>query len=82
MRPFNPAQRRPFQFQEVPENFTLTQLGGLKTGKAICLDNIPPRLLKDSADIVARPLAIIINASLRQGKRPNDWKAARVIPII
>ena len=80
VRPFNPAQRRPFQFKEVPENFTLTQLR--KTGKAVCLDNIQPRLLRDSADIVTRPLTIIINASLRQGKVPNDWKAARVIPII
>ena len=50
-------------------------------GKAAGLDNIPPRLLKDTADIVATPLTIIINASLRQGRVPDDWKSARVIPL-
>lgn len=70
-----------FSFKRFPENFALTQLRGLKTGKAVCLDNIQPRLLRDSVDIVTRPLTIIINASLRQGKVPNDWKAARVIPL-
>ena len=32
-------------------------------------------------DIVATPLTIIINASLRQGRVPDDWKSARVIPL-
>ena len=58
---------RQFHFEEVSVNFTLRQLRDLKTGKAAGLDNIPRRLLKDTADIVATPLTIIINASLRQG---------------
>ena len=32
-----------------------------------------------TADIVVTPLTIIINASLRQGRVPDDWKSARVI---
>ncbi len=62
-------------------SFTLKQLRGLKTGKAVGLDNIPPRLLKDSVCIIATPLTTIINASLRQGIVPDDWKSARVIPL-
>ena len=75
------SQVRQFHFKEVSVNFTLRQLRDLKTGKAAGLDNIPPRLLKDAADIVATPLTIIINASLRQGRVPDDWKSARVIPL-
>ena len=39
------------------------------------------RLLKDSADIVATPLAHIINTSLRTARIPSDWKSARFIPL-
>ena len=82
-RTFDPprVQRSTFQFKEIPVSFTLKQLRGLKTGKAVGLDNIPPRLLKDSACIVATPLTTIINASLRQGIVPDDWKSARVTPL-
>ncbi|CAB4032232.1 Hypothetical predicted protein, partial [Paramuricea clavata] len=60
------SHRQPFQFNDVTESFVLTQLSCLKIRKAPGLDNIPPRLLKDSATIIAEPLANIINASLRQ----------------
>ena len=49
--------------------------------KAVGLDNIPARLLKDAADTVAKPLTIILNASLQSGRVPDDWKAARVSPL-
>ena len=49
--------------------------------KAVGLDNIPARLLKDAADTVAKPLTIILNASLQSGRVPDDWKAARVTPL-
>ena len=59
------SRARQFHFKEISANFTLKQLRDLKTGKAAGLDNIPPRLLNDTADIVPTPLTIIINASLR-----------------
>lgn len=67
------------KFNDVTESFVLAQLSGLKIRKAAGLDNIPPRLLKDSATIVAKPLTDIINASLRQSKIPDAWKAARAV---
>ena len=53
----------------------------LKTIKAACLDQIPPRLMKDSANVISKPLADITNLSISQGCVPRDWKIARVIPI-
>ena len=57
------------------------QLRRLKAGKAVGLDNIPARLLKDAADTVAKLITITLNASLQSGRVPYDWRAARVIPL-
>ena len=43
-----------FKFVEVSEAYVGSLLRQLKTGKAVGLDNIPARLLVDSADIVAK----------------------------
>ena len=70
-----------FKFANVSEELTLNQLRGLKNGKAVGLDQMPVRLLKDSASVIAKPLTTIINLSLAKGKVPDKWKAARVIPL-
>ena len=49
------TRRRPvFPFAEVSESFVLKQLQGLKTKKAVGLDDIQPHLLKDSATIITK----------------------------
>ena len=53
----------------------------LKRKKASGPDNLPPNLLRDSASILAKPLAYVINLSLRTGLFPDEWKLARVVPI-
>ena len=70
-----------FHFEEISENFTLGQLNKLKSKKAVGLDAIPTRLLKDSAEIIANPLTKIINFSLANRCVPSEWKEARVIPL-
>ena len=75
------AQHPAFKFDEVSEDFVKAELRALKTGKAMGLDNIPARLLIDSADIVAKPLAEMINCSLKSGRVPLDFKSTRVIPL-
>ena len=45
------------------------------------IDNLPPRLLKDCGSIMSKPLRHIINLSIRSGKLPSRWKAAKVTPI-
>ncbi len=74
-------QRPPFEFKEVSEASIHYQLRCLKFNKAVGLEDIPPRLLKDGAQIVAQPLTNITNASLKQAKVPTEWKSARVIPL-
>ena len=70
-----------FQLDLVTSNFVKIQLQNLKTNKAIGLDKISARLLKDSADIMAPSLQALINKSFLQGKFPNSWKSVKVIAL-
>ena len=45
------------------------------------LDQIPVRILKESADILVVPLTRIINSSILTGKFPDSLKVSKVIPI-
>ena len=47
----------------------------------MCLDEIPPLFLKDTAYVISKPLAHIINCPLMSGVVPNDFKRARVVPV-
>ncbi|CAM5095586.1 unnamed protein product [Natator depressus] len=44
-------------------------------------DELHPRVLKELADVIAEPLAIIFENSWRMGEVPDDWKKAKVVPI-
>ena len=48
--------------------------------KATGPDGIPPRLLKEIANELS-PSTLVFNASLQQGKLPDDWKKAVVTPL-
>ena len=70
-----------FKFQLITQNFTLSELKNLKCNKSSGMDNIPPRLLKDAAAVIAKPLTEIINTSLAMGAVPDEWKCAKVTPV-
>ena len=70
-----------FQLDLVTSNFVKIQLQNLKTNKAIGLDKISARLLKDSADIIAPSLQALINKSFLEGKFPKNWKSAKVVAL-
>ena len=53
----------------------------LKGNKATGLDEIPARLLKDGASVIAKPIAYLINLTIRGGEIPSEWKEAKVTPI-
>ena len=53
----------------------------MKANKAIGLDKISARLLRDAAGIIAPPLTYIVNSSLKLGKFPSHWKCARVTAL-
>ena len=70
-----------FKFKFITQNFTLSELKNLKCNKSSGMDNIPPRLLKDAAAVIAKPLTEIINTSLAMGAVPDEWKCAKVTPV-
>lgn len=57
-------------------------LNQLSPSKAIGLDGIPVRSVKDSASIIAGPLPHIINLSIIPGTVPDDLKIARVVSLL
>ena len=56
-------------------------LKSLKRKKAAGLDDLPPGMLKDCCDYIAKPPCHIINLSLVNKRVPSEWKKARVIPL-
>lgn len=68
-------------FTPITEYEVQCQLLSLKVNKACGHDTIPARLIRDAADIVAKPLSHIFNLSLRTGKIPKSMKVAKVTLI-
>ncbi|KFQ31543.1 hypothetical protein N331_02291, partial [Merops nubicus] len=56
-------------------------LGTLNTHKSMDPSGMYPRVLRELADVVALPLSIIFEKSLRTGEVPEDWRKANVTPV-
>ena len=70
-----------FKLSQVSESFVAKELKKLKSNKSTGLHNIPARLLKDGADALATPLALLMNRSINEGSIPASWKHAIVTPV-
>lgn len=57
------------------------KLKALKVSKAAGYDNLPAKLLVNTASFIAAPLKLIFDSSLREGWVPCDWKKSNVTPI-
>ena len=56
-------------------------LSNLKVNKSTGLDNIGPRILKMSANVITPSLLFIVNKSISSGQFPSAWKEATVKPL-
>ncbi|GAB0207550.1 mitochondrial enolase superfamily member 1 [Grus japonensis] len=56
-------------------------LGKLDTHKSMGPDGMHPRVLRELADVIARPLSIIFERSWRTGEVPEDWRKGNVTPV-
>jgi hypothetical protein len=63
------------------EEEVLKKLVNLNPSKSPGPDGIHPRVLKEAAEIIAKPLEIIFNKSMKEGVLPSDWKIAHVTAL-
>ena len=65
-----------FHLDNVNVNFVHNALKSLKSNKAVVLDKLSARLLKDASDVIAPILTGAINKSFTDGVFPGVWKCA------
>ena len=76
----SPTTSEHFDLQLSTEEVARTLLA-LDSTKATGPDEIPSRLLKDTACQIAPSLTQIFNKSLCLGEIPDEWKLANIVPI-
>ena len=70
-----------FVFQPIEESYVYGVLNNLKTNKAVGLDKISARLLKDSSSVITPILTKLFNRSLISSTFPSTWKSGKVTAL-
>ena len=68
-------------FSQISES-NVSKLIRLSPSKSCDLDPFPAQIVKDSADILAGLITMIINLSLAEGKFLDTFKIAHVTPLL
>ena len=66
---------------KIIEGVVMQKLQSLCISKSQGPDELHPRLLKELAQLIARPLTLLYQMSLDLGTVPDDWRIAYVSPI-
>ncbi|XP_030324193.1 uncharacterized protein LOC115600101 [Calypte anna] len=69
------------EFDMVDEDWVRDQLSNLDIHKSMGPDGMHPRVLRELAEVIARPLSIIFSKSWVTGEVPEDWRIANVTPV-
>ena len=65
----------------ITEKAVLDKLNNLNVTKTPGADNMHPRVLKELSKSISKPLTLLFNKSISEGKLPVDWKTANVTAI-
>ena len=76
-----PIQHKELKHIDITEQDVIDVLSNLNVTKACGPDLISPRLLKEGASVISKPLTKIFNRPIQQGYFPAPWKEANVTPI-
>ncbi len=66
---------------EITEEEVLKKLTSLRVDKSPGPDGLHPRLLREMADVLCKPLTTIFNLSLSSSELPSQWREAVIVPI-
>jgi hypothetical protein len=76
-----PNSTSPFHFSFASAGKITKVIAAMKNTEALGLDGIPVSVLKKGVEVLASPIAHLINRSLASGIVPDGFKSACVIPI-
>ncbi|KAI8510470.1 hypothetical protein Bbelb_113860 [Branchiostoma belcheri] len=66
---------------EVTEDLVYKQLKSLRTDKSPGNDGMHPRILRELAHVIVRPLTSIFQLSINNAELPDQWTEASITPI-